>query len=257
MRRVVVLLPCLNEAEALPPLLAALAALRAELLPATAVEALVVDDGSTDATADIARTAREADPAGLPVHLVQHPRNLGLGAALLTGVQWFAAHCAAGDGLAAMDADGTHPPGLLRQMLAAHDAGAEVVIASRYAPGGSEHGLSARRKLYSHGASWLLGLAARVPGVRDYSCGYRLYAHAVLARGLERYGAGLVSERSFVCMAELLCKLGAVRARIAEVPLELHYELKAGASKMNVPVTIRRYVALVGRLLFTREFRRE
>jgi dolichol-phosphate mannosyltransferase len=257
MRRLVVLLPCLNEAEALPALLARLAALRGGLLPGTALEALVVDDGSTDATPDLARQADAAGQGGLPVHLVQHPRNLGLGAALLSGIQWFAAHCAGGDCLAAMDADGTHPPELLRDMLARLDGGAEVVIASRYAPGGSEHGLSARRKLYSHGASWLLGLAARVPGVRDYSCGYRLYSHAVLARGLARYGPALVSERSFVCMAELLCKLGAVRARIVEAPLELHYELKAGASKMNVPVTIRRYVALVGRLLFTRDFRRE
>src|SRR5262249_55945243 len=135
--------------------------------------------------------------SALPVHLVQHPQNLGLGSALLTGIQWFAAQCTNGDCLAAMDADGTHPPELLRMMLARLDAGAEVVIASRYAPGGSEHGLSARRKLYSHGACWLLGLAAHVPGVRDYTCGYRLYSYTALARGLVRYGSSLVSERSF------------------------------------------------------------
>jgi dolichol-phosphate mannosyltransferase len=250
MRRLVVALPCLNEAAALPGLLLQLAAVRRATEPRIALEALVVDDGSTDETVEIAQQC-----TGLPLALVQHPQNRGLGAALLSAVQWFAANCTTGDCLAVMDADGTHPPALLGAMLERLDQGAAVVIASRYAPGGEEHGLSLRRRIYSRGASTLLGLCARIPGARDYSCGYRLYSHAALASGLARYGAALVTERSFVCMAELLCKLAACGAPVAEVPLALHYELKQGGSKMNVPVTIRRYVALIGRLLFSREFR--
>lgn len=253
MRRLVVLLPCLNEAAALPGILDQLEALRPELAAHATLEALVVDDGSTDATPRIAADWQ----GGLPMHLVQHPANRGLGMAMLSGIDWFAASSAPGDLLAAMDADLTHPPALLRAMLGqVDDHGAEVVIASRYAPGGAEHGLSLRRRILSLGANLLIGAAARVPHVRDYSCGYRLYTRAALERGLARYGGRLISEASFVCMAELLCNLAACGARCAEVGLELHYELKPGASKMNVPVTIRRYVALLGRLLFSREFQR-
>lgn len=254
MRRLIVLLPCYNEAAALPRLLDALAAQQKAALARLRLEALVVDDGSSDGTGVIAADA--AADGGIAVHLITHSSNLGLGAALRSGIEWYAAHCAPDDLLAAMDADLTHPPALLAEMLEQADAGADVVIASRYAPGGSEHGLSLVRRVYSRGACLLLGRAARIPGVRDYTCGYRLYTQRAIARGQERYGAALVTERSFVCMAELLCKLAAAGARCVEVPLELHYELKTGPSKMNVPVTIRRYVALLGRLLFTREFRR-
>jgi dolichol-phosphate mannosyltransferase len=247
MARIAVLLPCLNEEAALPGLLEQLAKL-------PGVEALVVDDGSTDGTAAIAKEWPQRGD-GLAVHLVRHAQNMGLGAALLTGIKHFTCTLPDCTHLCVMDADGTHPPELLSLMLSRMPP-ADVVIASRYAPGGEEHGLTLRRKIYSRGASLLLAMAARVKGARDYSCGYRLYSREILERGLTKFGDALVTERSFVCMAELLCKLAACGAVVDEVPLALHYELKQGASKMNVPVTIRRYVALVARLVSTNGFRR-
>jgi dolichol-phosphate mannosyltransferase len=250
MPRLLLLLPCFNEAGSLPELLTELAAVRTALPSLLQREVLVVADGSSDGTTEVAVSVQ-----GMGVQLLRHEQNLGLGAALRSGIEWFAQHCGPRDLLATMDADLTHPPALLPQMLAVLDAGAELVIASRYAPGGREYGLSLLRRCYSRGASLLLGLAARIPGVRDYTCGYRLYTHAAIMRGRSLYGSALISETSFVCMAELLCKLAACGTVCREVPLELHYERKRGPSKMNVPVTIRRYVSLVGRLLFTREFR--
>jgi dolichol-phosphate mannosyltransferase len=158
-----------------------------------------------------------------------------------------------------MDADGTHPPELLPRMLAtlvpAEGEPCDVVIASRYAPGGEEHGLPPLRRLYSALASGVLRVLAGIRGVRDYSCGYRLYGRAILDKAARYYGGRLVTERSFVCMAELLIKLGRRGARIAEVPLKLHYELKGGVSKMNVAATIRRYAVLAWRLLNDPGFR--
>src|SRR5437867_4638916 len=154
------MLPCLNEAIALPQLLARLADVRSALLPGTMIEALVIDDGSTDATAEVAQHMDSGSDGGLWVHLVQHGQNRGLGAALLTGIKWFAPRSSAGDCLAVMDADGTHPPSLLPQLLAQRDRGAEVIIASRYARGGSESGLPPMRRIYSRGASLLLAIAA-------------------------------------------------------------------------------------------------
>lgn len=250
MRRLIVLLPCLNEAVALPRLLAELAAVEFPPGHELKLEALVVDDGSSDDTAAIAR-----QDWALPVGLIRHTVNAGLGAALRSGLDWFMQNCGNGDLLAVMDADLTHPPALLPNMLTQLETGCAVVIASRYAPGGSEHGLSLLRRSYSRAACVLLALAARIPDVRDYTCGYRLYSASALSKAAARYGEGLITERSFVCMAELLCRLAACGVRCGEVPLELHYERKPGLSKMNVPVTIRRYVALLRRLLFTPEFK--
>jgi dolichol-phosphate mannosyltransferase len=216
---------------------------------------LVVDDGSADRTASI---AQEWD-GSMEVVLLQHSRNLGLGAALSTGIDWFISQPGdVADALAAMDADGTHPPELLLELMRGMFAPGhelDVVIASRYAPGGEEHGLSVLRKLYSRTASITLGALARVRGARDYTCGYRLYRKSILLKARERYGDGLVTERSFVCMAELLIKLARCGARVGEVPLKLHYELKGGVSKMRVAATIRRYVLLGWRLLFDPRYR--
>ena len=253
----VVLLPCFNEERALPGLLARIEALGSLLPEGWEPLVLAVDDGSTDQTAAIAAGWR----GRLRVVLLQHARNLGLGAALTSGIAWFLDN-AAGDGgaqraLAVMDADGTHPPDLLRSMLELTYGrpGHDVVIASRYAPGGAEHGLPLTRRLYSKLASLGVGLLAHVRGARDYTCGFRLYRAEILRAGQVRYGDGLVTERSFVCMAELLVKLARCGARVGEVPLDLHYELKGGASKMNVAATIRRYVVLAFRLLFDPRYR--
>jgi len=250
MARLVLLLPCYNEQTALPPLLDRVGTVAVELAPDWRLSVLVVDDGSTDETAAVAKAAG----AGLAVTVCTHPANQGLGAALATGIAWYLDQpsvAGAQDMLAVMDADGTHPPELLPEMLRAlTDESRAVVIASRYAAGGAEFGLSPLRRLDSRLASLVLRTVARLPGVRDYTCGYRLYRRRALEQARERFGARLITETSFVCMAELLIKLARTGARCVEVPLELHYELKGGPSKMNVAATIWRYVVLAWRVLF-------
>jgi dolichol-phosphate mannosyltransferase len=245
-----VLLPCYNEEAALPGLLNRLSAVHLAVQPEWRLSVLVIDDGSTDKTAEIAQRQNGA----LPVTLVRHEQNRGLGAALRTGIERFLAHADETDkpqALVVLDADGTHPPELLPQMLTAMEVSeqCDVVIASRYAAGGEEHGLPPLRRLYSRLTSIVFSILARVRGARDYSCGYRLYRREALERARQRYKDRLITERSFVCMAELLIKLGRTGAHVREVPLKLHYELKGGPSKMNVPATIWRYVVLAWRVL--------
>jgi dolichol-phosphate mannosyltransferase len=245
MARLIVCLPCYNEEAALPELLERLAAVRHTLLPTWDLMVLVVDDGSSDDTAKVALSGRSVE-----VELLRHPGNLGLGRTLLDGCRWAADHCGAGDVFALMDADLTHPPELLPALLAKMaETNADVVIASRYAPGGAEIGLPGLRRIYSRLACAVLRLLAPSPGLRDYTCGYRIYRVETLKLGSERYGERLIEERGFVCMAELLIKLRAVGACFAELGLVLRYDLKTGASKMNVPDTIRRYGSLCLRLL--------
>jgi dolichol-phosphate mannosyltransferase len=239
-------LPAFDEERALPPLLERCRG-AARLLAAggTALHVLVVDDGSRDGTAAAARAAA----GSLALEVLEHSRNRGLGAALRTGLEAALARAADTDGIAVMDADDTHDPGLLpalRERLEAE--GADVAIASRYAPGARETGMPAARRLLSRGASALLALTLRVAGARDYSCGYRLYRAATLRRAAGAWGGRLIEESEFTCTAEVLVKLGRGGARVTEVPLVLRYDRKGGPSKMRVGRTVRRYFAMVARL---------
>lgn len=258
MRRLLVVLPCYNEENSLPELLDQLAILRHRIRRTWQLSVLVVNDGSVDTTPLVA----SAYSGEMDVRLIDHLRNRGLGAALKTSIDLFLAmeDNDAPEVMAVLDADGTHPPLLLDAMLAELDRSdgetqCEVVIASRYAPGGEEHGLPLIRRIYSRLASLVLGAVARVRGVRDYTCGYRVYRREALERAKAKFSGETVKETCFVCMAELLVKLARCGARFGEVPLKLHYELKGGPSKMNVPVTIWRYVVLVWNVLFSRQYR--
>lgn len=86
-----------------------------------------------------------------------------------------------------------------------------------------------------------------MPSARDYTCGYRAYRAGVLRRAMSAFGDGLIEERGFVCMAELLIKLARLGARVAEVPLVLRYDLKRSRGKARIIPTIARYLLLVAR----------
>ncbi|MFR2157722.1 MAG: hypothetical protein ACLS43_11895 [Evtepia gabavorous] len=82
-------------------------------------------------------------------------------------------------------------------------------------------------------------LVLHVPGVKDYTCGYRVYTRPALQAGVARYGQALVEKKSFACMMELLYKLYRCGCTFAEVPFTLYYDSKEGESKMNLGKTIR------------------
>lgn len=203
---------------------------------------VVVDDGSQDGTADTVEGWRGATACTV----IRHGKNRGLGAAMVTGFAWAIGHLSAEDLLVTMDADDTHDPGIISSMLERIAQGADVVIASRFQPGGGEVGVPAHRKLMSHGAGWLLRTLRPVPGVLDYSCGFRLYRISALRRAMERYPEGIVTTAGFACMVEILLRLGAIGCRFSEVPLLLRYDRKEGASKMRIGRTIVRYFAVLG-----------
>ncbi len=238
---ILVVLPAFNEAEATPRLLGRLREVaRGANQP---VRCLVVDDGSSDGTAEAAERAGDDT---LPVQVVRHARNRGLHGALDTGLRTAVAQCEADDWIVTMDADDTHPPDLIPLMMArAAATNASVVIASRFQPGAEWHGLSWDRLLFSHTVSWMFRVAWPIPNVRDYTCGYRAYRAGVIAAAYERWGDELVNEPSFACMPDVLWKVSRMKPRFSEVPLSLHYDRKPGPSKMQVFRTIRRSLALL------------
>jgi dolichol-phosphate mannosyltransferase len=237
---ITVVLPAYNEEKSLPQLLDRIAAFgRANA--SEPYQVIVVNDGSRDATPAIAQEYAQR----MPLHLVNHDGNKGLGAAMKTGLAAAARLAGEQDAVVTMDADNTHDPAVIAAMRAELKKGYDLVIASRYQEGGAEVGLSLPRHIFSKGASTLLRTFFPIRGARDYTCGYRMYSGALIQRAVARYGDRLVEEQGFTCMAELLIKMSRLGARVSEVPLVLRYDLKAGASKMNVQRTIRRYFVLI------------
>ncbi|MCP5463024.1 MAG: glycosyltransferase [bacterium] len=205
---------------------------------------VIVDDGSSDNSVKNVKLFARQNPE-LPINVIPHNCNRGLGQAMRTGIYHLAQTVADADIVFTMDADNTHMPECMPSMKHEIQAGAEIVIASRYCTGGDEVGLRMYRQILSRGASTLMAAAFRYRGVRDYSCGYRAYSGRLLKAGFAAYGESLIREDGFTCMAELLVKLYPLAKRATEVPLVLRYDLKGGASKMRILRTVWRYLFMI------------
>jgi dolichol-phosphate mannosyltransferase len=247
-----IVLPAYNEEPSLDMLLSRIkAVMRAK---ETTYKVILVNDGSTDNTLEIARMGR----ATMPIYIVDHGHNQGLGAALKSGLLKASSLAQPEDVIVTMDADNTHTPELIWPMVEKLADGYDVIVASRYTETGDEIGLSFHRRLLSRGASTVLRLLFPIRGISDYTCGYRAYRAAILMKAIGKYGELLVQEQGFTCMVEVLLKLRKCNVRASEVPLVLRYDLKAGASKMRVIKTVLRYVVLISNNLVspgTRPFR--
>jgi len=176
--RPLVLIPTYNERENLAAIVAAtLAAAGPEL------QVLVIDDASPDGTGALADELAAAEPR---VQVLHRPGKQGLGRAYLDGFRWGLAAPRGYSHLISMDADFSHDPGYLAGMIAAcHErpGGADVVIGSRYVPGGGTRDWGPVRRMISRFG----GLYARTVldlDVRDPTAGFVCYARRVL-EGLE------------------------------------------------------------------------
>ncbi|WP_082938045.1 MULTISPECIES: glycosyltransferase family 2 protein [unclassified Gordonia (in: high G+C Gram-positive bacteria)] len=230
-------LPAYNEEDSLRPLFERL---RRTELPIH-LKAWVIDDGSIDQTAAIASEGLE----GLDVQLVKHPVNQGLGRAVQTGIRAALRVASSDDIIAIMDADNTHDPALLDAMITAIDAGADLAVSSRFTPGGDDTTAPPFRRLLSRGAATVFSRLIAIEDLHDFTCGYRAYRVSLLRRATEYWGDSLVTEQGFACMVELLMKLRHLQPRVVEVPMVLQYDLKQGASKLKLALTLRQYAKLV------------
>jgi dolichol-phosphate mannosyltransferase len=238
-RRIFVVLPAYNEAANLGSVLASLgtASIDAEMK----YQAVVVNDGSTDGTGEVVRKHK----GPLPVTLIEHPCNQGLGAAIRTGLLSAVDFARDEDIIVTMDADDTHTASTIGAMVARIDGGCDVVIASRYQPGAEVIGVPPVRRFLSYAASLLFRTVFPIRGVRDFTCGYRAYRAVVLRNATLRYRSEFINQEGFQCMVDILLKLSRLDLRFGEVPLVLRYDRKGGKSKMRVVRTILKTLELL------------
>ena len=236
-QKITIMMPAYNEEKDLPVLMDRI---QSALEGWANYRVLVVDDGSEDRTAEIVRDSATR----MPAEMVQHPRNMGLGAAMRTGLK---AAVQDSDIVVTLDADNSQDPELIRSMVERLGTGMDVVIASRFQAGAQEVGVPPFRKFLSHLSSAGIRMLIRYPGVRDYTCGFRAYRAETLRNLINTFGDNFIRENGFSCMFELLLNLRALQARVSEVPLVLRYDLKEGASKMRIMRTMWRYVVTLVR----------
>ena len=213
--RVLVIVPTYNERENIEPII--------ERLHASVPDAhvLVVDDGSPDGTGAIADKLAEADDR---IHVLHRTAKAGLGAAYIAGFDWGLQ--AGYEVLVEMDADGSHAPEQLPRLLGA-TSHADLVIGSRWVPGGSVVNWPRRREILSRGANLYTRMALGVP-VRDATGGYRAYRREVL----EAIGYATVASEGYCFQIDLAWRALRQGATVVEVPIDF-VERVHGRSKMS------------------------
>jgi len=213
--RVLVIVPTYNERENLDRILDRLAA------AVPAADVLVVDDGSPDGTGALADARAAADSR---VHVLHRTVKAGLGGAYVAGFRWGLER--GYDALVEMDADGSHAPEQLPDLLAAL-ATADVVLGSRWVAGGSVVDWPRRRELLSRGGNAYARLALGLP-VRDATGGFRVYRRDVLAK----MDLGDIASQGYCFQVDLAWRAWRAGWRVVEVPIRF-VERTAGVSKMD------------------------
>lgn len=215
--RTLIVIPTYQERQALPDTLE-----RARsALPD--VDVLVVDDASPDGTGQLAEDYASADPR---VHVLHRAGKEGLGRAYVDGFRW--ALDRGYDVVVEMDADGSHQPEeLVRLLSALRDTGADLVLGSRWVPGGRVVNWPRSREILSRGGNAYTRLALGLP-VRDATGGFRAYR----SRALGRLDLGSIQSQGYCFQVDMARRIHVGAGLVVEVPITF-VERRLGESKMS------------------------
>jgi dolichol-phosphate mannosyltransferase len=214
--RILVSLATYNERDNLAPLIREVR----QQLPAADV--LVIDDDSPDGTGKVADDLAAADPH---VRALHRAGKLGLGTAILAGMRYAMEH--GYDFLLNMDCDFSHHPRYLPAIVAGMD-GRDVMIGSRYVPGGGTRNWPLSRQLISKSVNLMVRFLFRMPA-RDASGAYRCYRVSKLREtALDR-----VVSRGYSFQQEVLYRCRKAGSRLGETPIVFE-DRRAGSSKVNL-----------------------
>lgn len=239
--RAVVCLPTYDERENLEPMIRALAG----VLDTARDRVLVIDDASPDGTGEIADRLAEELPW---VSVLHREHKEGIGPAYVAGFRW--ALSADAELVIEMDCDFSHDPGDVPRLIAAAEGGADLVLGSRYAPGGGTRNWGLFRRVVSRGgclyAQVFLGVR-----VRDLTGGFKCFRRETL----EAIDLGALSAHGYAFQIETTYRVRRAGLLVVELPITF-VERRAGASKMTGSIVaeamwkvpLLRMRALTGRL---------
>ncbi|GAA4861656.1 polyprenol monophosphomannose synthase [Kitasatospora terrestris] len=218
--KVLVIIPTYNEAENVERIVSRVRTAVPE------VHVLVADDNSPDGTGEIADKIASEDGN---VHVMHRKGKEGLGAAYLAGFRW--GIDAGYDVLVEMDADGSHQPEELHRLLTALRT-ADLVLGSRWVPGGGTVNWPPHRQLLSKGGSLYSRVLLNVP-IRDVTGGYRAFRkHTLLGLGMDE-----VASQGYCFQVDLAWRAVKAGFKVAEVPITF-VEREHGASKMSRNIVV-------------------
>jgi dolichol-phosphate mannosyltransferase len=213
--RALVIVPTYNERDNIEPIIERV------LTAVPEAHVLVVDDGSPDGTGKVADERAATDQR---VHVLHRTAKAGLGAAYIAGFDWGLEHDYGV--LVEMDADGSHAPEQLPQLLDALQS-ADLVLGSRWVDGGTVVNWPKSRELISRCGNLYTRVALGI-GLRDATGGYRAYRRAVL----EDVDFRAVSSQGYCFQVDLAWRAAKAGFRVVEVPITFT-DREHGESKMS------------------------
>lgn len=216
--RTVVIIPTFNEVGNIRQIVGRVRAAQPQL------DVLIVDDASPDGTGDAADELAAGDEQ---IYVLHGDAKCGLGDAYLAGFRW--ALDRDYEILVEMDADGSHQPEQLGRLLGAIES-ADLVIGSRWVPGGSVENWPRHRELLSRTGNAYIRLMLGL-GVRDATAGFRAYR----AEALHKIGLDEVASEGYCFQTDLSRRAVRAGLRVIEVPIDF-IEREVGESKMNAKI---------------------
>jgi dolichol-phosphate mannosyltransferase len=225
--KTLIIIPTYNEYENLPPLLEAIFS----YVPQTDI--LIVDDNSPDGTGELADTIALTDTR---VHVHHRAGKLGLGTAYVAGFKYAISHNY--DAAFEMDADFSHDPQYLPNFLKAIE-NADLVIGSRYIPGGATPNWSIMRRFISGGGNIFARIILGMP-IHDCTAGFRCYRREVL----ERIDLDSVESQGYGFQVELAYRVLKQGFRIVETPI-VFMDRRVGKSKMSRKIVLEAFTYVI------------
>lgn len=215
-QKTLVIIPTYNEKENILRIMEEVLAL------SPGIEILIVDDGSPDGTAGL---IKERQKEIARIHLIERPGKLGLGTAYITGFKWGIVRQF--DYLIEMDADFSHPPLKVLELIQACEEGADLAIGSRYVHGGKVTDWPWDRLFLSYGASLYVRMITGMP-VKDPTAGFVCYKRKVL----ESLDLDAIQFIGYAFQIEMKYKSWYKGFKIKEIPITFTDRV-AGTSKMH------------------------